>query len=304
MSTEKRFWEARRACASSASTPSSTTLPPRSSSTARSSPPPRRSASAAASTARSRCRSRPGSCPSRRRAGAWRGRARRRATSTPSPTPTTRRWPRRPAPTSPPTSGRGCARSSPQRAPRFLATALPGLDPGDVRFVAHHVAHAASADLASPHRRLRRARARRPRRAAPRTSPAATADGTLEVLAAQELPHSLGLLYEELTEHLGFRRSSDEYKVMAMASYGEPAFLDDAARARARRRRRRLRDRALDWARFAPRLAPGEELDRRARRPRVLACSGALEEVLLELARWLHERTGDARARRWPAASR
>jgi len=38
-----------------------------------------------------------------------------------------------------------------QRAPQFLATALPGLDPEQVRFVPHHVAHAASAALASPH---------------------------------------------------------------------------------------------------------------------------------------------------------
>ena len=37
-----------------------------------------------------------------------------------------------------------------QRAPRFLATALPGLDPERVRFVPHHVAHAASAYLAAP----------------------------------------------------------------------------------------------------------------------------------------------------------
>lgn len=34
------------------------------------------------------------------------------------------------------------------------------------------------------------------------------------MLAVQQLPHSLGLLYEELTAHLDFRRSSDEYKVM------------------------------------------------------------------------------------------
>ena len=47
--------------------------------------------------------------------------------------------------------------------------------------------------------------------------------GTLEVLATQELPHSLGLLYEDVTAHLGFQRSSDEYKVMALAAYGEPA---------------------------------------------------------------------------------
>src|SRR5918999_821388 len=37
-----------------------------------------------------------------------------------------------------------------QRAPRFLATALPGLDPAAVRFVPHHVAHAASAHLSAP----------------------------------------------------------------------------------------------------------------------------------------------------------
>src|SRR5437588_12259247 len=37
-----------------------------------------------------------------------------------------------------------------RRAPRFLATALPGLDPERVRFVPHHVAHAASAYLAAP----------------------------------------------------------------------------------------------------------------------------------------------------------
>ena len=54
--------------------------------------------------------------------------------------------------------------------------------------------------------------------------PAATSTGELEILAGQALPHSLGLLYEDLTDHLGFLRSSDEYKVMAMASYGKPRF--------------------------------------------------------------------------------
>src|ERR687897_1113449 len=38
-----------------------------------------------------------------------------------------------------------------EAAPGFLATALPGLDREQVRFVPHHVAHAASAALASPH---------------------------------------------------------------------------------------------------------------------------------------------------------
>jgi len=44
--------------------------------------------------------------------------------------------------------------------------------------------------------------------------------------AEVHLPHSLGLLYEEVTEYLGFLRSSDEYKVMALASYGEPVYAD------------------------------------------------------------------------------
>jgi carbamoyltransferase len=38
------------------------------------------------------------------------------------------------------------------------------------------------------------------------------------------MPHSLGLLYEKMTTHLGFLHSSDEYKVMALASYGKPEF--------------------------------------------------------------------------------
>src|SRR4051812_40463715 len=37
-----------------------------------------------------------------------------------------------------------------ERAPLFLKTALPGLDPVRVAFVRHHVAHAASAYLAAP----------------------------------------------------------------------------------------------------------------------------------------------------------
>ena len=41
------------------------------------------------------------------------------------------------------------------------------------------------------------------------------------------MPHSLGLLYEDVTTHLGFLHSSDEYKVMALASYGKPEFVKD-----------------------------------------------------------------------------
>ncbi len=112
-------------------------------------------------------------------------------------------------------------------------------------------------------------------------------------LAAQRLPHSLGLLYEELTAHLGFRRSSDEYKVMAMASYGEPEHLERVARAGASRRRGGFtRRRASTSPRSRPRSRPAPSS---APRHAALACSvqRRLEEVLLELAGWLHERTGD-----------
>lgn len=40
-------------------------------------------------------------------------------------------------------------------------------------------------------------------------------------------PHSLGTLYSAVTEHLGFREFSDEYKVMGLAGYGKPSFIKD-----------------------------------------------------------------------------
>ncbi|GAA2258209.1 hypothetical protein GCM10010415_19820 [Streptomyces atrovirens] len=83
-----------------------------------------------------------------------------------------------------------------------------------------HVAHAASAGPAAPHPDsavlVLDGRGEAASHLAGRYH-----DGRLRTLAAQSLPDSLGLVYEELTEHLGFLRSSDEYKVMALASYGK-----------------------------------------------------------------------------------
>ena len=39
-------------------------------------------------------------------------------------------------------------------------------------------------------------------------------------------PHSLGIFYEAMTQYLGFPHYGDEYKVMGLAPYGEPRFLD------------------------------------------------------------------------------
>jgi carbamoyltransferase len=179
-----------------------------------------------------------------------------------------------------------------RRAGRFLATALPGLDPDRVIHVRHHVAHAASACIAAPHETssvlVLDGRGERASHLAGRWE-----DGKLDVLAVQELPHSLGLLYEEVTAHLGFRRSSDEYKVMALASYGDPVRFgpvfrravqatDDGGFVASR----------LDLDRLVPARPTGapwsaEHADLAA------ALQRRTEEVVLDLARWLHERTGD-----------
>src|SRR5207237_8915515 len=39
-------------------------------------------------------------------------------------------------------------------------------------------------------------------------------------------PHSLGVFYTAVTQFLGFPKYGDEYKVMGLASYGEPSFLE------------------------------------------------------------------------------
>jgi carbamoyltransferase len=177
-----------------------------------------------------------------------------------------------------------------RRAPLFLKTALDGWE-GDFRWVRHHVAHAASATFASGFDPcsvlVLDGRGEVASHLAGRF-----AGGRLDVLAAQRLPHSLGLLYEELTAHLGFRRSSDEYKVMAMSSYAEPELLDDLRRLVRADGAGGFVVEPIELARFAPPLAPGAEF---THAHAVLASSvqRRLEEVLIDLAAWLHGQTGD-----------
>ena len=175
-----------------------------------------------------------------------------------------------------------------KEAPGFLAEALPGLDPAKVRFVPHHVAHAASAGLGRVGSVLVcDGRGERASHLAGRFD----ADG-LEVLAGQELPHSLGLMYEDLTEHLGFLKSSDEYKVMALASYGKPRHLDRLREAVRATEDGGFVTEPIDWSELAPARAPGA--DWTAQHADLAASvQRRLEEVLLDLARWLHDRTGD-----------
>jgi carbamoyltransferase len=189
-----------------------------------------------------------------------------------------------------------------QRAPYFLATALPGSDAAHFEYVPHHVAHAASAGLAAPFGGYGDGHGDGDGdvlvldgRGEAHSHLAGTyAGGSLTTLAAQRLPHSLGLTYEGLTEHLGFLRSSDEYKVMALAAYGTPRFDDE------------LRDHVrangdggftadpIDWGSLVKARAPGEAWNH-DHADLAASVQARLEDVLLELAAWLHERTGSSR---------
>ena len=178
-----------------------------------------------------------------------------------------------------------------ERAPRFLSTALPGADPARVHFVPHHVAHAASVYLAAPWATssvmVLDGRGERASHLAGRA-----VNGELKVLATQELPHSLGLMYEDVTAHLGFRRSSDEYKVMALAAYGRPRFLQALRDAVRTVGDGGFRVAPIDWSRFAPPVRGGETWTD-AHADLAASVQTRLQEVLLELAHWLHEQTGD-----------
>jgi carbamoyltransferase len=97
--------------------------------------------------------------------------------------------------------------------------------PGKVLFCEHHESHAASAFYPSPFDE----------------AAVLTVDGvgewattTCGVGRGRELvlldeilfPHSLGLLYSAFTQFCGFKVNSGEYKLMGLAPYGEPRFVD------------------------------------------------------------------------------
>jgi carbamoyltransferase len=178
-----------------------------------------------------------------------------------------------------------------ERFPGFCASALPGLDPAIVRFVPHHVAHAASAGLAAPFGGdaavlVLDGRGERASHLAGHYR-----GGVLEPLASTDLPSSLGLLYEDVTQHLGFLRSSDEYKVMALASYGQPRHLDLLRQAIRTTGDGRYVTEAVDWSALAkPRGAAEEWTADHA--DLAASVQRRLEEVLVDLASWLRAETG------------
>ncbi len=96
---------------------------------------------------------------------------------------------------------------------------------GEILFSTHHLSHAASAFLPSPFEE----------------AAIITVDGVgewatttygvgkgnqVEILKEVNFPHSLGLLYSAFTFYTGFKVNSGEYKLMGLAPYGEPRYVD------------------------------------------------------------------------------
>lgn len=175
-----------------------------------------------------------------------------------------------------------------ERAPFFLKSLLPDVDPARFRFVRHHVAHAASAGLLAPYGDCAVLVADG-RGEATSALLGEYRDAKLDIFTDQPLPHSLGLLYEDLTAHLGFERSSDEYKVMALASYGTPRYRD-LLRKHVYSAGGGFRTTGVDLSTMAPPRPPGGPFQD-AHADLAASVQTVLEETLLDLAEWLHART-------------
>jgi carbamoyltransferase len=101
-----------------------------------------------------------------------------------------------------------------------------GVPESKIVFSDHHLSHAASAFFCSPFEE----------------AAVLTVDGVgewatatygigrgteIKVLREIRYPHSIGLLYSAFTAFLGFEVNEGEYKVMGMAPFGEPRYVDD-----------------------------------------------------------------------------
>jgi carbamoyltransferase len=177
---------------------------------------------------------------------------------------------------------------------------------GKVLFAEHHESHAASAFFPSPFDE----------------AAVLTVDGVgewatttcgygrgrdLVLLDEIRFPHSLGLLYSAFTQFCGFKVNSGEYKLMGLAPYGEPRFVDrilsslidlknDGGFSLAIDRfefltGNRMVGRGFEELFGGPARQPEATL---TERELDLACSVQVvtEEVMLRLARRIHEKTG------------
>jgi carbamoyltransferase len=177
---------------------------------------------------------------------------------------------------------------------------------GEILFAEHHQSHAAAAFLPSPYEE----------------AAILTVDGVgewatatqgmgrnhqIELIREIRFPHSLGLLYSAFTYYLGFKVNSAEYKVMGAAPYGKPRYADKILEHLVD-----LREDGsfkLDMKYFAyddgltmtnarfeelfeqPRRLPESEMED-FHWDMAASIQWVTEEIMLRIARDLHERTG------------
>ncbi len=160
--------------------------------------------------------------------------------------------------------------------------------------VDHHLCHQASAFLACPHERCA-VMTLDGRGEIATTAYGHATPGAYQSLGQVNMPHSLGLLYEQVTQHLGFLHSSDEYKVMALAAMGQPRFkeaLQEVVRTTSDGQFE-IGDLPLSVLVGPPRQ-PGDTLTE-DHLDLAASLQDVLEETVLKLARWLRQRTGESR---------
>ena len=189
-----------------------------------------------------------------------------------------------------------------QQAPYMLADGYPHhlqkrfagakAAPEKWHFVNHHLAHAASAYLCSPFSSAA-VMTMDGRGEEASTSYYKGAGNRLTKIGEVMIPNSLGLLYEAVTTHLGFLHSSDEYKVMALASYGKPVYADEF-RSMIHVTTNgcyTIDDYKLEQ-RFGPKRLRNEEFG--ARHFNIAhSLQKVLEETVLQLTNWLQQETGE-----------
>jgi carbamoyltransferase len=112
-----------------------------------------------------------------------------------------------------------------------------GIPPDHILFVEHHLSHAASALYTSPFDEAAILTVDGVGEWVTATVGKGTAywEGTsrqnaIELFSEAHFPHSIGLLYSAFTAFLGFKVNNGEYKVMGMAPYGTPRYVDDVYR--------------------------------------------------------------------------
>ena len=181
-------------------------------------------------------------------------------------------------------------------APHHLRKRLSGVRPDAApyrwHFVRHHLCHQASAFLSALHEHCA-VMTLDGRGEQATTSYGRYRGNRYEPLGEVVMPHSLGMLYERVTTHLGFLHSSDEYKVMALAALGTPRFrglLGEHVRVGSDGQ---YQVDAMDLAAmFGPARVPGEPMSEHH-----LDLASSLQDVLeaavLRIGAWLREASGE-----------